>query len=119
MLLRERKNQRKKVEIGIHDVIDPETIDIVKVYGYPVPMELLDSRNPQKFEEIARNVGKKLKSLGGRKGHAKGDERKRLEEASDALREYKKLIEGYPKNIKPPKHGRGIFYYNNPRDLFD
>ena len=29
------------------------------------------------------------------------------------------MVEGYPKKIKPPKHGSGIFYYNNPRDLFD
>ena len=49
----------------------------------------------------------------------KGDERKRLDKDSDALREYKKLIEGFPKKIKPLKHGRGVFYYNNPRNLFD
>ena len=61
-------------------------------------MELLSRRDPKpQFNDIAREVGNELKSLGGRKRHAKGDERKRLDEDSDALREYKKLIEGFPK----------------------
>ena len=62
-----------------------------------------------------------------KKRDAKGDERKRLDEASDHLRIYKSLLEGFPNNIKPLKIGSdmskawasGVFYYNNLRDRFD
>ena len=93
-----KKNiSKKKVKTGIHDVISDEARDTAEAYGFPEPMELLSRRDPKEFNDIAREVGNELKSLGGRKRHAKGDERKRLDEDSDALREYKKLIEGFPK----------------------
>ena len=115
---KKKKKSKEPVNIDFYDVINPENLDIAKAYGFPDPIELLDSRNPKEFNEVAMKVGKELKIRGGRKGHVKGEERKRLDEDSNALREYKKLIEGFPKKIKPPKKGRGVFYYNNPRNLF-
>ena len=116
---KKKKKSKEPVNINLHDVIDPETIETAQAYGFPDPMELLDSRDPKEFNKIAKSVGRELKSLGGRKGHAKDEERKRLDEDSNALREYKKLIEDFPKKTKPSKYGRGVFYYNNPRDLFE
>ena len=83
-------------------------------------MEVLSRRDPNEFKRIAIKVGNKLKSFGRMKRHAKSDDDiKKLDKESNDLREYKQLIESYPKKIKPPKYGRGVFYYNNPRDLFE
>ena len=68
---KKKKKSKKKVEIGIHDVISDEARDTAEAYGFPEPMELLSRRDPKEFNDIASEVGNELKSLGGRKRHAK------------------------------------------------
>ena len=64
---KKKKKSKEPVNINIHDVIDPETIETVKAYGFPDPVELLNRKDPKEFKDIAREVGKELKSLGGGK----------------------------------------------------
>ena len=116
---KKKKKSKEPVNTNIHDVIDPETIETAQAFGYPDPMELLNGKDPKEFKDIAREVGKELRRLGGRKAHKKGKEKDEFDKTIKHLQDYKNLIEGYPKNIKPPKHGSGIFYYNNPKDFFD
>ena len=78
MLLRERKNKKSKepVSISFHEVIDPETIETAQVYGYPDPMGILNLRDDaQKLDNITKELGKDLKSLGGKKGRSRGKEK--------------------------------------------
>ena len=47
---RQRKKKKKSIEpvnINIHDVIDPETIETAQAFGYPDPMELLNRKDPK------------------------------------------------------------------------
>ena len=117
---KKKKKSKEPVSISLHEVIEHETIETAKAYGYPDPMEILDLRDDtQKLNELSREVGKDLKSLGGKKRHAKGKERDELDKTIKDLQDYKTNLEGQIKLFSKPQKGSGIFYYNNPRDRFD
>ena len=94
--VKKKKTSKEPVNISLHDVISDEALATVEAFGFPEPVEWLNRKDPKEFKEIARKVGKELKSLGGRKAHKKGKEKDELDETIKELQDYKTLIEGFP-----------------------
>ena len=82
-------------------------------------MGILNLRDDvQKLDNITKELGKDLKSLGGKKGRAKGRKRDEIDKTMKYLKDYKTRVEGQIKLFSKPQKGSSIFYYNNPKDLF-
>ena len=71
--------------------------------------------NPDLKEKTLQRLSKDSKSLGGQKRSAQGQRKTEIDKQLRANTNYRRLIKGLP----TPQTGSSIFYYNNPRDLFD
>ena len=71
--------------------------------------------NPDLKEKTLQRLSKDSKSLGGQKRSAQGQRKTEIDKQLRANTNYRRLIKGLP----APQTGSSIFYYNNPRDLFD
>ena len=96
------------------DYIAKEEQESVLKCVYPDISELVDNYDLRKqtLEKLATDN----KSLGGQKRSAYGKKRDELDFKIKANKRYRKLINSLPPD---PQEGSGVFYYNNPRDLFD
>ena len=81
--------------------------------GYPDISKMID--NPDLKEKTLERLSRDSKSLGGQKRFANGQKKTEIEKQLIANTNFRKLIRSLP----APQTGSSIFYYNNPRDLFD
>ena len=95
------------------DYMTKEEQDSVLKRGYPDISKMID--NPDLKEKTLQRLSKDSKSLGGQKRSAQGQRKTEIEKQLRANTNYRRLIKGLPN----PQKGSSIFYYNNPRDLFD
>ena len=117
--IEEKKKSKEPVSISFYEVIDPETIETAQSFGYPDPMGILNLRDDVQKLDVTKELGKDLKTLGEKKGSAKGKKRDEIDKTIKDLQDYKTRVEGQIKLFSKPQKGSSIFCYNNPRDLFD
>ena len=81
--------------------------------GYPDISKLIN--NPDLKEKTLEKLSRDSKSLGGQKKSVKGQRKTEIEKQLIANTNFRKLI----KSLPDPQTGSSVFYYNNPRDLFE
>ena len=81
--------------------------------GYPDISKLIN--NPDLKEKTLEKLSRDSKSLGGQKKSVKGQRKTEIEKQLIANTNFRKLIKSFP----DPQTGSSVFYYNNPRDLFE
>ena len=95
------------------DYMTKEEHESVLNRGYPDIAMMID--NPDLKEKTLQRLSKDSKSLGGQNRSAHGQRKTEIEKQLRANTNYRRLIKGLPN----PQKGSSIFYYNNPRDLFE
>ena len=98
-----------------------EEQDSVLNRGYPDIAMMKD--NPNLRIKTLKRLEKESKSLGGKKRSAKGQTKIEIENILRANTNYRKTINCFPNPQNASgmrkQNGGTIFYYNNPRDLFE
>ena len=95
------------------DYMTKEEQESVLNRGYPDIAMMID--NPDLKEKTLQRLSRDSKSLGGKKRSAKDQRKTEIEKQLRANTNYRRLIKGLPN----PKKGSSVFYYDNPRDLFE
>ena len=95
------------------DYTTKEEQDSVLKRGYPDIAEIKD--NPDLKEKTLQKLSRDSKSLGGKKRSVIDQRKTEIEKQLRANTNYRRLIKSLPN----PQKGLGVFYYNNPRDLFE
>ena len=99
--------------VTIDDYMTKEEQESVMEHGYPDIAKMVD--DPDLRIKTLKRLEKESKSLVGKKGSTQGQRKTEIEKQLKANSRYRKTINSLPK----PQTCSSIFYYSNPRDLFD